>query len=231
MLAEQLARELAGGAEPGAVVVGDGFRVAGAEVLVHVIAGEPSEADEALVRTADHAGVPVVLIQLWPQVDWQEPFVLAPFVVECRAGEGFPVREIANRIVEASEHAPALASRIPALEEAAAEGVVRGATVRAALLAVAGARKEAARPLIALEQVRMLSKLRSLGAGSTEARAKSTLAGEAAVILAAGFAFRAAARATRRVLPEPLVSAAVAAAGTWAIGVALRRLESVRSGS
>jgi hypothetical protein len=231
MLAEQLARELAAGAEPGAVIVGDGSPVGGAEVLVHVIAGAPSDADQALVTTADRDGVPVLLVQLWPQAEWQEPFVLSPFVVECRAGEGFPVGKIAHRIVEASEHAASLASRIPVLEEAVAGGLVRGATVRAALLAVAGARKEAARPLIVLEQVRMLSRLRSLEAGSTEAHTRSTLAGEAAVILAAGFAFRAAARAARRALPEPVGDAAVAAAGTWALGAALRRLGSVRSGS
>jgi len=231
MLAEQLARELGAGAESGAVAVGDGSLVAGAEALVHVIAGEPSEADEAFVRAADHAGVPIVLVQLWPQAEWRAPFVLSPFVVECRAGEGFPVRKIADRIAEASEHAPALASRVPVLEDAVADGVVRRATVRAALLAVAGARKGAARPLIAIEQVRMLSRLRSLGPGSTEARTQSALAGEAAAILASGFAFRAVARAARRALPAPVVNAAVAAAGTRALGEVLRKLHETRISS
>ncbi|MEX2613612.1 MAG: hypothetical protein WD380_08535, partial [Gaiellaceae bacterium] len=67
MLAEQLARELGAGAELGAVVVGDGTSVAGAPVLVRVIAGDPSDEDDALVRAADRAGVPIVLVQLWPQ--------------------------------------------------------------------------------------------------------------------------------------------------------------------
>jgi hypothetical protein len=38
MLGEQLARELAAGAEPGAVVVDGQTRLSGAEVVVHVIA-------------------------------------------------------------------------------------------------------------------------------------------------------------------------------------------------
>ncbi|MGH3065783.1 MAG: hypothetical protein ACRDOF_05710, partial [Gaiellaceae bacterium] len=89
MLAEQLAKELGAGAVAGAVVVDDGTRAATAEVLVHVVAGEPSDADETLVRSADQRGAPVVIVQLWPQADWTPPFVLTPFVVECRAGEGF----------------------------------------------------------------------------------------------------------------------------------------------
>ena len=88
MLADQLVRELGRGAEPGAVSVGEGG-VGRASVLVRIIAGDPTPEDEQLVRAADGEGVPVVLVQLWPQERWTLPFVLSPFVVECRAGEGF----------------------------------------------------------------------------------------------------------------------------------------------
>jgi hypothetical protein len=101
MLGEQLARELSAGAVPGAVVVGDKGRLAGASVLVHVVAGELSETDDELVQAAERRAVPVVLVQIWPQEDWTPPFVRTPFVVECKAGAGFPVPEIAARIVEA----------------------------------------------------------------------------------------------------------------------------------
>ena len=105
MLAEQLARLLAERAAPGAVITADVSRVTGSSVVVQVIAGDPSSEDEDVVRRAGRAGVPIVLVQLWPQAEWAKPFVLSPFVVECRAGEGFPVPEIAARIVEAVESA------------------------------------------------------------------------------------------------------------------------------
>jgi len=117
MLAEQLAKELSAGAAPGTVVVGGAELVSRAEVLVRIIAGDPSAEDEQLLRVADGRGVPVVVVQLWPQADWTRPFVLTPFVVECRAGEGFPVTEIADRIVEATESGAVLASRAPVIAD------------------------------------------------------------------------------------------------------------------
>jgi hypothetical protein len=225
MLAEQLTRELGAGASAGAVIVDDGAQVSAAEVLVRVLAGEPSEADESFVHTADQHRTPVVVVQLWPQADWTRPYVLSPFVVECRAGEGFPLREIADRIVEASEHGPTLAARVPELKKAVSHGVVRQAMIRAALLGVAGSGKGAARPLIALEQIRMLARLRATTTGSAGSDEMPFVAGGAALALSAGFAFRGVARSAREVLPAPLANAAVAAAGTWALARALRMLE------
>lgn len=226
MLAEQLARELGAEAVPGAVTGDDGERMPAAEVLVRVVAGEPSEADDAFIRTGDQRGTPVVVVQLWPQADWTPPFVLSPFVVECRAGEGFPLREIADRIVEASEHGPLLAARVPALRKAAAHGVVRQAALRSAVLGVAGAGKRAARPLIALEQIRMLARLRAMTTGSAGSDEMPIVAGGAALALAAGFAFRGVARSARQVLPASIANAAVAAAGTWALAKTMQALES-----
>jgi hypothetical protein len=224
MLAEQLTRELGADAVTGAVTADDGVRVP-AEVLVRVVAGEPSEADDAFIRTADQRGTPVVVVQLWPQADWTPPFVLSPFVVECRAGEGFPLREIADRIVEASEHGSLLAARVPALREAAAHGVVRQAVLRSAVLGVAGAGKGAARPLIALEQIRMLARLRAMTTGSAGSDEMPIVAGGGALALAAGFAFRGVARSARQMLPASIADAAVAAAGTWALAKTMQALE------
>lgn len=227
MLAEQLAKELGAGAAAGAVVIDEGGRASGAEVFVHVLAGEPSEADEILVREADRLGVPVLIVQLWPQADWTRPYVLTPFVVECAAGKGFPLREIADRIVEASEYGPVLASRVPELKEAVTYGVVRQAMARSVLLGVAGAGKRAARPLIALEQIRMLARLRSTTTRAAGSDETPVVAGGVAAVLAAGFALREVARAARAVLPEPVADAAVAAAGTWALARTLRLLEAL----
>ncbi len=147
MLAEQLAKELAAGAEPGAVVVGGAELAGRAEVLVRVVAGDPSAEDDVLVRAADARGVPVVVVQLWPQADWTVPYVLTPFVVECRTGEGFPLSEIADRILESTESDAVLASRVPVIADATRAGLVRKSVIRSALIGMAGSRYGASRPL------------------------------------------------------------------------------------
>jgi hypothetical protein len=223
MLAEQLARELGRGAAPGAVFVADPSRAPVATVAVHVIAGDPSEEDATFVTLADRTGVPVVVVQLWPQTDWTAPFVLSPFVVECRPGEGFPMDEIASRIVEAAD-APGLGARIPALRETLLRRAVLSSVARAALLGASGRRSD--RPRITLEQARLLGRVQA-ATGSGPGTGPQPTAAALAALYAAGFALRAAARATRRVLPAPVGDVAVAAAGTWALGKALGRLEDV----
>jgi len=227
MLAEQLARQLGAGADPGAVVV-DASRLAHCSVLVHVIAGDPGVADDELVRQADLDGVPVILVQLWPQATWTTPYVFTPFVVECRAGEGFPVPAITARIVEAVEDSVELGRKVPIVQEKVTEAVVGTSMIRAAILASFGKRSRAARPLITLEQIRMLTELRQLdektSASGTDAL--KSIAPFAAAVLGAGFLFREGATAAKRVLPASIVDASVAAAGTWMLGEALRRLSS-----
>ncbi|HEU0245545.1 MAG TPA: hypothetical protein VFR38_00495 [Gaiellaceae bacterium] len=225
MLAQQLAKELSAGAAPRAILVHDATNLPFAEVLVRIIAGEPSEEDEELVADADGRGTPVVVVQLWPQDDWTPPFVLSPFVVECRPGKGFPLAEIADRIFEASEHGPLLAARIPVLKETIARALVRRAVLRSAFLGVASSGKDPTRPMLALEQVRMLARLRSTTTGPAESDGLPAIAAGAGVALASGFVFRGAARAARKVLPAPVADAAVAAVGTWVLARALRVLE------
>lgn len=220
MLAEQLAKELAAGAAPGAVVARAPATSAGAGVLVHVLAGEPSDADQALVREADGAEIPVVIVQLWPQADWTPPFVLSPFVVECRAGEGFPVREIADRIADAVSGGHEFASCIPALADAVRAAIVRQTVIRTALIGLAGSRLGVSRPLISLEQVRMVSRLRAVTSGTAVTEELPALAAAAAGLVASGFAFRRVARSAGLVLPRPVANAAVAALGTWALAKA-----------
>jgi hypothetical protein len=226
MLADQLAKELAAGAAPGAVVVGAVPVPAHAAVLVRVIAGDPSPEDEALVRAASAASVEVVLVQLWPQADWTRPFVLSPFVVECRAGEGFPIAEIAARIVEAVEHAAALAAEVPTLAAAARAGVVRQAVVRSALIGLVGSKLGGSRPLLVREQATMVSRLRGVSSGAAVSDEQTVLGGSAAALLASGFALRGFARGAGAGLPRPLVNAAVAAAATWTFARAFQAIES-----
>ena len=140
MLAEQLAKELGVGAAPEAVVVAGAVPHGRPQAHVRIVAGDPSPEDEALVAEAAREGIEVVIVQLWPQADWTRPFVLSPFVVECRAGEGFPVEEIADRIVEATESASALAARVPVLAEALRSALLTQAVLRSALIGLAGSR-------------------------------------------------------------------------------------------
>ena len=226
VLADQLAKQLGAGAAAGAVVVGVEQRVANAEVLVRILAGDPTSEDEALVRDATTQGVPVVIVELWPQEDWTRPFVLSPFVVECRAGQGFPIRQIADRIAEATEDSAALASAVPAIADAARAGAIKQAVVRSALIGLAANRSGASRPLISLEQVRMTSRLRRVSSAQEMGDDRTVLAAGAAAVLASGFVFRRIARSARGVVPDPIAHAAVAAAGTWALAKAFEAVES-----
>jgi hypothetical protein len=224
VLAEQLAKELGAGADPGAVVVGGEPLPSNLEVLVHVIAGDPTAADVELVREATTRGADTVVVELWPQEEWTRPFVLSPFIVECRAGQGFPVREIADRIVEASENATALASRVPVLADAVRDGLVRQSVIRSALIGLAGSRLGVSRPLLTLEQMRLASRLRTVSGGA-EPDQRPLLAAQGAVVVASGFAFRRIARAVRTVLPAPVAYTAVAAGGTWVLAKALETIQ------
>ena len=182
--------------------------------------------DETLVRQAGANDVEVVIVELWPQEDWTRPFVLSPFVVECRAGEGFPIREIADRIVEATEHAGALAARVPTIAEADAReprqagGDPLGSdrARRVAPRRVSSAARPRAGPY-GLETA-------CVSSGPAVSDELPVLAGGAATVLVSGFALRGLARAARTVLPAPLAHAASPPA---APGRSRRRYEALES--
>jgi hypothetical protein len=226
MLAEQLAKELAAGAEPGAVVVSDDPRGMRAPIAVRVIAGHPSEEDDAFVRAAERAEVPVVLVQLWPQESWSEPYVLSPFVVECKTGEGFPILKIARLITTAADDPTPLAARLPVLKGTIESVAKRDALVRAAFVGATAGPKGAARPILALEQVSLISRLRALEEPETGKDEQiPVVLGTAAAAIAASFGFREVARAGRRRVPGRVADVGVAVAGTWLIAEVFRRLE------
>jgi hypothetical protein len=226
MLAEQLAKELSSGAKPGAVVVGDDPRRARAPVAVRIIAGDPSDEDDAFVRAAEKAEIPIVIVQLWPQEGWGAPFVLSPFVVECKTGEGFPLGKIASQIATAADDATALAARIPVLEQTVEHALRRDAIIRSALIAASASGKKAARPALLLEQIGVVTRLRALEDREPQGEEQMPIvAGTAAAAIAVSYGLRELARLARRRIPGPLADAAVAAAGTWAVAEIFRRLE------
>jgi hypothetical protein len=226
MLAEQLAKELAAGAAAGAAIVSDDPRGVRAPVAIRVIAGHPNEEDDMFVQAAERAEIPVVLVQLWPQETWREPYVLSPFVVECKTGEGFPIPKIAGLIATAADDPTSLAARLPVLKDTI-EGVVkRDALVRAAFVGATAGPKGAARPILALEQVSLISRLRALEEPETAKDEQvPVVMGTAAAAIAASYGFRGVARAARGMLPVRFADAAVAVGGTWLIAEVFRRLE------
>ena len=162
-----------------------------------------------------------------PQADWTRPFVISPFVVECRAGEGFPPREIADRIVEAAADATDLASSVPTLAEAIRSALVKRAVVRSALIGLVGSRLGASRPLLVREQVRTVARLRRVSSSAAISEELPTAGGAAAAVFASGLVLRGVARRLRGALPgSPLAHAAIAAGGTWAVAKAYKALES-----
>lgn len=223
VLAEQLVRALGADAQPGAIEVGGDSLPRSAAALVRVIAGDPTDADVAFVREAGRRGTPVVLVQLWPQADWTRPFVLSPFVVECRAGEGFPLKDIADRIVDAVEQSSPLASAIPALRPSVERKVVLRSVVRVAALGAFKGRR-LARSLITDEQVRMVGRLSAAkgSGGSQISDEPMVLAGVTGVVLGSGFVLQRVARTARWVVPAPVANAIVAATGTWALAKAAK---------
>ena len=226
MLAEQLAKELAAGAAPGAAIVSDDPRGVGAPVAIRVVAGHPSEADDAFVREAERAEIPVVLVQLWPQETWREPYVLSPFVVECKTGEGFPILKIAGLIATAADDPTSLAARLPVLKDTIERVAKRDALVRAAFVGGTAGTKGGARPVLALEQVSLISRLRALEQPETRAEEQlPVVLGTAAAAIAASYGFREVARRARGVIPGRAADVAVAVGGTWLIAEIFRRLE------
>jgi uncharacterized protein (DUF697 family) len=212
-----------GGADPAAVRLGD---PEGAEVYVHVLAGEPTDGDVVVLRRAQRARVPVVAVVAGPATqDVVIPYVLATDVVP--AGESFPLETIARTIaVRLGERGAPLAGRVPLLRKAFCEHLVESFARRNGLLAVAVWVPGRDLPTLTLNEIRLVLRL---------AQAQGTESGrerlpELVATLAAGFGLRAVAREAldRAPFAAWAVHSAIAYCGTLALGrAAVRRLELV----
>src|SRR5262249_43930639 len=117
---------------------------------------------------------------------------------------------------------------VPVLADVVRDGLVSRAVLRSALIGLAGSRLGTARPLLTLEQARLASGLRATAADHPP-QDNGAFAAELAALLPIGFGLRKAARSGRSVLPAPLVQAAVAGLGTWALAKVVRQLETRRA--
>ena len=110
-LVAALERELGRDGDRSALVGPDALDRAAALVLVLV--APPSEADEAVLKKARRARLPVLCLAAGP-VDGAIPYVLATDVVRADPGRGFPLEELARALARRlGEAATPLAARLP----------------------------------------------------------------------------------------------------------------------
>jgi hypothetical protein len=224
LLAEQLARELRAGGEPG--LVRTSGEPAEAAAFVRVVAGAATAEDERTMRDATRALVPVVAVQTASR-SVRLPYVLPEDVVECPPGSGFPVDEIADRLATAlgQDGAP-LAAALPVLRDAVARRSLTDGALAAASLVALGAGAGPRLPVLALAQARMLSDLSRASGADRTGDGPEAAARELGVPLAAAIGTGLAGRELVRRLPVRvrLLDALVAAGATVALGAAFRRI-------
>jgi uncharacterized protein (DUF697 family) len=224
-LAAVLRRELGRGATPGAVRA-DG-EPKGAAVYVHVLGHEPTPEDNAALKRAGRARVPIVAVAAGRlSDDVSLPYVLATDVIRLGAGEGFPLDAIA-RIIAArlAEGGAPLAARVPVLRRAVGEGLVESFSKRNGIIGAAVFIPGVDLPVLTLNEARLVLRLEQAYGLDIDLRERLP---ELAVTLGVGLGLRALARELLDLVPVAgwAVKGAVAYAGTRALGeAALFRLE------
>jgi len=214
VLRQQLLR---GRAQTGAVRLGD---PEGADVYVHVLAGEADDDDLMLLRWAQRARVPVVAVA--PRPAATIPYVLATDVVWLGVGEEFPLETIAGAIAaRLGEHGAPLAARVPLLREPVCEQLIGSFARKNGLVAAAIWIPGADLPVLALNELRLVLRLAQAYGFADDVRDRLP---ELAATLGAGFGLRAIARELLDLFPGAgwVLKSAVAYAGTRAVGEGAR---------
>lgn len=218
--ADELAAALAVGGDRGAVSVdGDPLRAA---VAIRLVDGEPSAAETAVLRRISRAGKPLLVVRCGGRA--HIPHVLPGDVLDAEAEP--PVAEIVAAIARvAGETGPALAARLPTLRAAVARRLIGTTSLANAAIAASPWITKAQFPLLTIAQSRMLLLL-GQSRGDVLPRDPQALALAAGPAVVGSVGVGLGARAFVRKLPVggPLVRAAVAYAGTRALGAARLRL-------
>jgi uncharacterized protein (DUF697 family) len=216
-LADALRRELVRDGDASAVRSGS---VDGAAALVYVLAHELTEADEGELRHADERGVPIVV--LGPEPTTPIPYVLATDVIPLRAGEGFPVAELATLLGgKLDEEATQVAARLPALRRGIVEALISRVARQNGILGAAIFVPGADFPVLTLNQLRLVLRLAQAHGHELDAQRAPEILG----VIGGGLGFRALARQALSVVPVAgwAVKGAVAYTGTRALGEAALR--------
>ena len=211
-----LARELRAGGDASAVVED---RVEGIAALVWI-----GPADEARLRTADRAGVPIVAVTDEPAL----PYVLTGDLVRVPPGQGFPVEAIADALAaRLGERGTALAARLPVLRPAVCRHLISQYSKKNALVAAAVFVPGVDLPVLTLNQIRLVLRI-ALAYGEEIDRQRAV---ELLGVVGAAFGFRAAARELLDLVPVAgwAVKGVVAYTGTRALGEAAVRYFEARA--
>ena len=192
----------------------------GADAYVHVLAGEPQDADVELLRQARLANVPVIAVARGrARSKVTIPYVLATDIVWVGEGEAFPLETIA-RVLAArlGERGAPLAARVPLLRGPVSRHLVESFSRRNGLSAAA---TSADLPVLALNQVRLVLRLAQAHGATGELGERGP---ELAATLGAAVGLRALARELLALGPVArwAVRGAVAYGGTRVLGDAAR---------
>jgi len=207
------------GGDLGAVVIRE--EPGDASVVVRLLDGDPTEADNALHRRIVRAGIPLIVLR--PGAE-PVPYALPGDVLDL--GPELPVAALTVAIARAApDAAPRLASRLPILRPAVERRLVVLTSVGNAALAFSNKAAGPQLPLLSLAQSRMLLMLDACR-GEVLPRDPKGVAAVAGPRVAVSVGLGFAARAAVRHLPVRgrLVRASVAFAGTRALGEARLRL-------
>jgi uncharacterized protein (DUF697 family) len=219
------ARELAGALRRELIRDGDAnaVRISGVEgaaVLVYVLAHELTRDGERMLRAADELGVPIIVVG--PEPSTPIPYVLATDVIPLRAGEGFPLTELAELLGgKLDEEATQLAARLPVLRHGISEALISRVARQNAVLGAAIFVPGADYPVLTLNQLRLVLRLALAHGQEIDAqRAPEILA-----VIGGGLGFRALARQALSAVPVAgwAVKGAIAYTGTRALGEAALR--------
>ena len=195
--------------------------------LVYVLAGEVGEEDERVLRAADAANVPIVV--LGPDPRTPIPYVLATDVVPLRGGEGFPLEELGKLLAgKVDEEATALAAALPVLRRPVAEALVARVARQNGILAAAIFVPGVDFPVLTLNQLRLVLRLAAAYGQDLDQRRLPEILG----VVGAGLGFREVARQALGAIPVAgwAIQGGVAYTGTRALGEAAIRYFEATSG-
>jgi uncharacterized protein (DUF697 family) len=210
---------LRGRAEPGAVRFGG---PEGADAYAHVLAGEPSDDDVAVLRRARRARVPAIAVAFaGARNSFSVPYVLATDVVWVGPEEDAPLDVIARAIAGVlGEGSAPLAARVPLLRDPLCRQLVATFARRSGILAASAWRPGADLPVLLLNELRLVLRL----AQAYDAVGLPERLPEITATLATGFGLRALGRRLLDLAPGPgwMLRGGVAYGGTRALGEAAR---------
>ena len=227
-LVDALRRELVRDGDANAVRAASPGDVDGAAALVYVLAGEATEEDERVLRAADLAGVPLLVVG--PEPTAPVPYVLATDILPLRPGEGFPLEELGRLFAAKDENAAvALAARLPAIRRGVADALIARVARQNAVIAAAVFVPGVDFSVLTLNQLRLVLRLAAAYGQKIDAERLPEILG----VVGTALGFRALARQAVGVVPVAgwAVQGAIAYAGTRTLGEAAIRYFELRGGA